>query len=1008
MDALNGQVATKQTERDQLKRDLEGAEEYHQMVREDEAKAKAAAAEAEAAYEDADATLDNHYATLARLEKQKADAIKAQEVSKKIKGAGVDFKIHSNKQRGYLEKANSSYMNFAAQLIMDFTGYDIENFWEDIGTGGDDYKNIAKLEARRDSLIEKENSLRAQGRNWQADRMRDAIDKLNTRISNLKKKRQEKINELNTNISNELAKGANADKNQITEWKKQLAQMDPTSKFMANHIKDPENMGKGLVQLVVNLMNIPTQSMYAASDTTATIDNAGFDDRSNAFQSPWQDKTPSSIKATINHKYKDESIDHHIRSIGGATLLVPSQGNFTVKANPLTMQKTTTTSSTLDLGLPEYKFVVDDSKNTPPTMNNQTGELTLDIWYKPESTDTETEKGFNAQGPSVTGFETNKVYTPGDDVTISGDNFLKAGDKHDPTLNVLIGGKSAQFRVNNKQDLVATIPSNVLVGRPHMTASIAVVNEFGEGRWWKTTINDQDSTKSTYNVEQTIYVASSLPAAGDDSADAQTKRIQRAPEEEGEAFANTVAQQVTQPTRKSANSSAPKAPAPSQTPSTAAPQPEPAQAVESDMVSVEPEPEPTSVADTKFDPVASDLDPMMLDVISNYMAAKADSSVDESMAEEMMPPEETQESVAANAEGPLPSLLMDGDETEAVEMSSEAIEDEPDAPPPMAAEAESDIDEYDEPEAKEETVTFGGQGEMEDEEGSFGEVLAAQREVEMMEQLPEPPEQVVERIEGARIAHGRVDVAQYSLLLEQKDAEAMKADATAQKESFTGMRALGQANQAAMTKHEQDADVKVAAQTEQRDASIEKQGETGEAKNTGNIINDLMMGIVGPIFSAFGMGGSRKETKSNTGGSPNPSAAAAGTDKIATAGDDSDALVKDGANLKSQEIVKTTAAKKETQALQGEMEQADDTLAENEEATTEGIEQLNTLQDDNASEIETMESEKERLAEEQESALSEYTDWQDEYAMMREATMMSLEADLNQPMTTDEQSSMIG
>ena len=307
--------------------------------------------------------------------------------------------------------------------------------------------------------------------------------------------------------------------------------------------------------------------------------------------------------------------------------------------------------------------------------------------------------------------------------------------------------------------------------------------------------------------------------------------------------------------------------------------------------------------------------------------------------------------------------------------------------------------EAEEQESIEQDVTFGATEDerdmMDGETPNAFQMLADQREAEMAENMPDPPENLVERVEGARTATAVLDSEQYGLMGQQQDIEEVKQDAAAQHESMEGMRAIGQANQAAMGKHQQDADKKLDAQSEMKEASQAKQKEADSTSDQGGGINKMMSGLISPIMSAFGMGGSRKETKPEAGGNPNPAQAGEGTQKMDKATTDSAQLVKDTGPMKEQEMAQTTGMKNETAGMQKEVERTDAMLETKQDETSESMDELSTMQEENDEKIANFEEQKEEQIATQEEAYDEYAVWQEEVAMLREETFMQLEADLD-------------
>lgn len=277
------------------------------------------------------------------------------------------------------------------------------------------------------------------------------------------------------------------------------------------------------------------------------------------------------------------------------------------------------------------------------------------------------------------------------------------------------------------------------------------------------------------------------------------------------------------------------------------------------------------------------------------------------------------------------------------------------------------------------------------------DLIRKERMAELLEILPPPPEGVSEEIEQNSAAYQQLDVEEYDLRLQSQEASGFQEDAEARQVEVKGMRALGQANQAAMGKHQQDADEKLKAQAQMKRTASGKEGESQESAKEGGGGSDLLMKILGPILQAFGMGGSRKETKDTATEKPDPSETKQGAGMIKSSTEANAGMIKETSALADKQTGETQAIKADTSAMQGEMQGTDDMLADKQAGNEEAIQELDSGQEEIGSKLEMIGSEKENLRSEQATNINVAQSWADAHYSIRESVMSQLEAELSVP-----------
>ncbi len=271
--------------------------------------------------------------------------------------------------------------------------------------------------------------------------------------------------------------------------------------------------------------------------------------------------------------------------------------------------------------------------------------------------------------------------------------------------------------------------------------------------------------------------------------------------------------------------------------------------------------------------------------------------------------------------------------------------------------------------------------------GDRMEMLHWKYQADLAEQLPPPPENVFEEIEGAAHAYREVDAHEYELRLHRQDIAGLKMHGQAQLAQVKDTRALTTANQMGVAAHQKDADAKLEAQSQMKQASSSKeQGAQQTAEKSGGgagILGD----IFGQIMQGLGLGigggkaGGTNEMKS-------------GTEKQAETSEAASKATQDAGKITDKRTAETKQVKAEAAGVQNMLGGFDEQMEEQEHGNREGLQELEQAADENTSGIENAQEEKARLREGQTEAFGSADEWAMEHRMIRDELFDQLEADL--------------
>jgi hypothetical protein len=269
--------------------------------------------------------------------------------------------------------------------------------------------------------------------------------------------------------------------------------------------------------------------------------------------------------------------------------------------------------------------------------------------------------------------------------------------------------------------------------------------------------------------------------------------------------------------------------------------------------------------------------------------------------------------------------------------------------------------------------------------GERMEMLNWKYQADLAEQLPPPPENVFEEIEGAAHAYREVDAHEYELRLHQQDIAGLKMHSQAQLSQVNDARALTAANQMGVAAHQKDADTKLAAQSQMKQASsAQEQGAQQTAEKSGGgagILGD----IFGQIMQGLGLGGGK-------GGDTN--AMKSGTEKQAETSDSASKATQDAGKIADKRTAETKQVKAEAAGVQNMLGGFDSQMDEQQQGNREGLQELDQAADENTTGLETAQEEKARLREGQAEAFGSADEWAMEHRMIRDELFDQLEADL--------------
>ncbi len=292
-----------------------------------------------------------------------------------------------------------------------------------------------------------------------------------------------------------------------------------------------------------------------------------------------------------------------------------------------------------------------------------------------------------------------------------------------------------------------------------------------------------------------------------------------------------------------------------------------------------------------------------------------------------------------------------------------------------------------EPDEEEEASEFFEEEDEESDREAWEEMVNARYEASLLGQLPPPPEGVFEEIEGAAMAYREVDAHEYYLRLQQQDVAGLKQHGKAQLAQVKDTRMLTAANQQGVAAHQRDADVKLEAQDQMKQATSSKEEGAQKASEKsggamgalGDIFNQIMQGL------GLGIGG----------GGGDASSAKSGAEEQGKTSESASQATTDATKIADKRTAETKQVKAEAAQVEGQLKDFDDQMGQEETGTQEGLTELDEAAEANAEQMSNTQEEKARLREKQAEAFGSADEWAIEHQMIREELMAQLEEELD-------------
>jgi hypothetical protein len=331
------------------------------------------------------------------------------------------------------------------------------------------------------------------------------------------------------------------------------------------------------------------------------------------------------------------------------------------------------------------------------------------------------------------------------------------------------------------------------------------------------------------------------------------------------------------------------------------------------------------------------------------------------------------------AEGP--DTLIAGEDveaTEAVQQKEEPLEVIP-APQSLVVQLQTEGEEEEDEEA------FISESDI-----AYQKSLAAR--ATLLEMAPEPPENMIEQIQGAALAYEAADAEEYDLALQQQQVGGLIEHGQGQMVELAGARQMTAVNKQGVAAQIQDAETQMQAQDQMQTALASQEGQTQQTAKQGAEGQNVMSQIFGKIMSAFGMGSS--QGAGDNGAQGQSGAMKSGVqDTSKTTGATADST-KTGQQSVASSKARTMKVQEGAKSAQDDLNQLDDKLASDMAGNQEGLDELGEAAAANEESLATVQGEKERLRDEHTSATSIAEMWAEEHRFVREQVFSQLESEL--------------
>jgi flagellar motor protein MotB len=331
------------------------------------------------------------------------------------------------------------------------------------------------------------------------------------------------------------------------------------------------------------------------------------------------------------------------------------------------------------------------------------------------------------------------------------------------------------------------------------------------------------------------------------------------------------------------------------------------------------------------------------------------------------------------AEGP--GTLIAGEDveaTEAVHQEEESLEVIP-APQSLVVQLQTEGEEEEDEEAF-----------ISDSDIAYQKSLAAR--ASLLEMAPEPPENMIERIQGAALAYEAVDAEEYDLALQQQQIGGMIEHGQGQMVELEGARQMTAVNKQGVAAQIQDAETQMQAQDQMQSQLASQEGQTQQTAKQGDEGQNVMSQIFGKIMSAFGMGSS--QGAGDNGAQGQSGAMKSGVQDTSKTTGATAGATKTGQQSVASSKARTMKVQEGAKSAQDDLNQLDDKLASDMAGNQEGLDELGEAAAANEESLATVQGEKERLRDEHTSATSIAEMWAEEHRFVREQVFSQLESEL--------------
>jgi hypothetical protein len=289
------------------------------------------------------------------------------------------------------------------------------------------------------------------------------------------------------------------------------------------------------------------------------------------------------------------------------------------------------------------------------------------------------------------------------------------------------------------------------------------------------------------------------------------------------------------------------------------------------------------------------------------------------------------------------------------------------------------------------------EGEEEEEEGFISDSdIAYQKQLKarttVLDVAPEPPPNMIERVQGAALAYEAADAEEYDLALQQQQIGGLAEHGQGQMVELEGARKMTALNKQGVDAQIQDAETQMQTQDQMQTNLASQEGQAKETAKQGSEGQNVMAKIFGEIMKVFGMGSSQG-AGDNGAQSQSGEMKSGMKDTAKTTGATAEAT-KSGQQSVDKNKARTMKVKEGAESAGGELDALDDKLANDMAENQEGMEELGDVAMTNEEDLATVREEKSRLRDEHLQAVAEAELWAEEHRFIREEIFFQLESEL--------------